>query len=37
MNTRVELTKPLYNALIEVAEHRLERAGLAALLRKLLA
>ena len=31
-----ELTNPLYNALIEIAEHRLDREGLAAILRDLL-
>ena len=34
--TNVELTMPLYNALIDIAEHRLEREGLAVLLRELL-
>lgn len=37
VETNVELTKPLYNALIDIAEHRLDREGLAALLRELLA
>ena len=37
VETDVELTKPLYNALIDIAEHRLDREGLAALLRELLA
>lgn len=36
VNTRVELTMPLYNALIEVAERRLNREGLAKRLRELL-
>lgn len=36
VNTQMELTRPLYNALIEVAEHRLDREGLANLLRDLL-
>ena len=36
INTKVELTMPLYNALIEVAEHRLDREGLAKQLRELL-
>jgi death-on-curing protein len=36
VNTRVELTMPLYNALIEVAERRLDREGLAQCLRELL-
>jgi predicted DNA-binding ribbon-helix-helix protein len=36
VDTGVELTKPLYNALIDIAEHRLDREGLAVLLRELL-
>ena len=36
VNTQVELTDRLYHALIEVAEHRLDREGLAQLLRDLL-
>ena len=35
--TGAELTAPLYNALIDVAERRLDRHGLAILLRELLA
>lgn len=37
VNTKVEVTLPLYNALIEIAERRLDRKGLALLLRELLA
>ena len=37
VETDVELTKPLYDALIDIAEHLLDREGLAALLRELLA
>jgi len=36
VNTRVELTMPLFNALIDVAGHRLDREGLAKRLRELL-
>jgi death on curing protein len=36
IQTSLELTQPLYNALIEIAEHKLDRVGLAELLRKLL-
>lgn len=36
INTQVELTMPIYNALIEMAEHRLDREGLAKRLRELL-
>jgi death-on-curing protein len=37
VRTNVELTTPLYRALIDIAEHRLDREGLAVLLRELLA
>ncbi len=37
VKTNIELTTPLYHALIDIAEHRLDREGLAALLRELLA
>ena len=36
VETGIELTMPLYNALIEIAEHCLDREGLAQLLRELL-
>jgi death on curing protein len=37
VKTNIELTMPLYNALIDIAERRLDREGLAVLLRELLA
>jgi death-on-curing protein len=37
VKTNVELTAPLSSALIDIAEHRLDREGLAVLLRDLLA
>lgn len=37
VRTDTELTMPLYNALIDIADHRLDRDGLAVMLRKLLA
>lgn len=37
VRTDIELTMPLYNALIDIADHRLDRDGLAVMLRKLLA
>ena len=37
VKTNIELTTPLYHALIDIAEHRLDREGLAELLRELLA
>ena len=37
VETGVEMTEQLYNALIDIAEHRLDRDGLASLLRRLLA
>lgn len=37
IKTDRELTSPLYEALIGIAEHRLDREGLAAILRELLA
>jgi len=37
VQTEVELTEWLYNSLIEIATHRLDRVGLAGLLRELLA
>jgi len=36
IKTSAELTMPVYNALIEIAEHKLDRGGLAELLRALL-
>jgi death-on-curing protein len=36
VRTGIDLTVPLYRALIEIAEHRLDRDGLAQLLRELL-
>lgn len=36
INTLVDLTTPLYHAMIEVAEHRMDRDGLAQVLRDLL-
>lgn len=37
VDTKVELTTPLYHAMIEISEHRLDREGLGVLLRQLLA
>ena len=37
VKTNIELTMPLYNALIDIAERRLDCEGLAVLLRDLLA
>lgn len=36
VNTQVELSMPLYSAMVRIAEHRLDRAGLAQVLRELL-
>ncbi len=36
VRTDIELTMPLYNALIDIAEHRMDRDGLAGMLRELL-
>ncbi len=36
IKTSIELTMPVYNALLEIAEHKLDREGLAELLRELL-
>lgn len=37
VRTDIELTMPLYNAFIDIADHRLDRDGLAVILRELLA